>query len=189
MASRGWFCSSSPVVAAVWAPALWWWNIRLLVPAFGWCVLQASKILHWKVLMHHLALTVFLSWSGAEATCPDWAQETVVINLEVLLNLLNLTGGLSPWKRYTEYCCLVSRQYWHTKKSCQPWWCPRPDTICLHQNVEAREGYTVPYHSSFLWSAVGAPNRCNTSIHPDNDKECDPSFPVKDSNCPYSHWL
>ena len=76
------------------------------------------------MLKYHSALTLFLYWSGTEAIWPDWAKKTAIVCVEVLLDLLNFTGGsspgktqLSPGKSQTEDCCSVSGSYWYTKGS------------------------------------------------------------------------
>ena len=129
------------------------------------------------------ALTVFLTWSGAEATRPDLGKKTAIICLEVLLNLLNFTGGLSPGKSYAEDCCMVLC-HTGTQKSCHPWWCPWPDVTCLHQIFEACEGTTPPYSSFVPRSAGGALNMCNISENP-VEGGSDLSFLMKDSTALY----
>ena len=70
---------------------------------------QALKTLGRQVLIYHLALTVFRFMSETEATCPDLVKKTVVICLELLHDLLNFTGALSPGKSQTVDCCLFLR--------------------------------------------------------------------------------
>ena len=59
---------------------------------------QALKTLGRQVLIYHLASTVFHFMSETEATCPDLVKKTVIICLELLHDLLNFTGALSPGK-------------------------------------------------------------------------------------------
>ena len=46
-----------------------------------------------------------------------FGEEDAIICLEVLLDLLNFTSGLSPERSQTEDCCLVSGSYCYTEVS------------------------------------------------------------------------
>ena len=47
--------------------------------------------------MYQVALTVFLSWSGTEATSPDLAEKTAIVCSEMLLDFFSFTE--EPWEK------------------------------------------------------------------------------------------
>ena len=64
-----------------------------------------------------VTVIVFLSSSDMVATWPNFAKKHSIICLEVLLFLLNFTGGFSSGKTHIADCCFILGSYWYTQVS------------------------------------------------------------------------
>ena len=100
--------------------------------------------------------------------------------LEVLLFLLNFTGGFSSGKTHTADCSFVSGSYWYTQV-CLLLQSPKREETFLRQIFLACGCTSPPYPASTLHSDYWAPNGHNVSLRQGSREEREWDFPMKSS--------